>query len=122
MIQIVLPYPPTLNHFYQRSGKRVFRSKEYRDFIGRVGWIWKISAPGNWRQEGRIAVNIEVVPPDYRKRDLDNIVKATFDALTRAGAWKDDSQVEALHVRRRSPDKENPRVVVGIFHGVPKGF
>ena len=122
MIQFVIPYPPTVNHFYQRSGKRVFRSKEYRDFIGRVGWIWTASAPGNWKTDGRFSVNLEVFPPDYRKRDLDNIVKATFDALTQSCAWRDDSQVEALHVRRRSPDKENPRVVVVIIRGVPKGF
>lgn len=31
--------------------------------------------------------------PDRRRRDLDNLQKAVFDALTKAGFWLDDSQV-----------------------------
>jgi crossover junction endodeoxyribonuclease RusA len=31
--------------------------------------------------------------PDRRRRDLDNLQKAAFDALTKAGFWLDDSQV-----------------------------
>lgn len=121
MIQIVVPYPPTLNHFYQRSGKRVFRSKEYRDFLGQVGWIWTTSVPGKWSPEGRFSVLLDVYPPDHRKRDLDNVVKPLFDALTLSRAWGDDSQVYAFSVKRRESDKDNPRVEVRIFRGVPKG-
>ncbi len=31
--------------------------------------------------------------PDRRRRDLDNLQKAAFDALTKAGFWLDDIQV-----------------------------
>ena len=31
--------------------------------------------------------------PDRRRRDLDNLQNAAFDALTKAGFWLDDRQV-----------------------------
>ena len=36
---------------------------------------------------------IEAWMPDKRVRDLDNLLKAPLDALTRAGFWVDDSQI-----------------------------
>ena len=38
--------------------------------------------------------------PDKRRRDLDNLLKATLDSLTHAGVWSDDSQIDALSIRR----------------------
>jgi len=53
-------------------------------------------------QEGRLSVRIEAYPPDKRKRDLDNLPKAPLDALTISGLWKDDSQIDELHIVRCS--------------------
>ncbi len=40
----------------------------------------------------------ELYPPDKRRRDLDNFDgKALWDALTKAGVWKDDSQVKSRY-------------------------
>ena len=50
---------------------------------------------------GRIKVTIEAFPPDRRTRDLDNILKALFDALCHAGAYEDDSQIDEIHILRR---------------------
>jgi crossover junction endodeoxyribonuclease RusA len=38
------------------------------------------------------------LPPDARRRDIDNYNKALFDALTHAGIWEDDSQVKRMLV------------------------
>lgn len=38
--------------------------------------------------------------PDRRRRDLDNILKALFDALTHAGLWLDDSQIDFISISR----------------------
>ncbi len=43
---------------------------------------------------------IWVSPPDKRKRDLDNLVKATQDALQEAGCYENDCQIFGLHVER----------------------
>jgi crossover junction endodeoxyribonuclease RusA len=43
-------------------------------------------------------VEIILYPPDARRRDIDNYNKALFDALTHAGIWEDDSQVQRMLV------------------------
>lgn len=43
--------------------------------------------------EAPLRLRIECHMPDKRRRDLDNLQKAAFDALTKAGFWLDDSQV-----------------------------
>ena len=52
---------------------------------------------------GRVAVRIEAQPPDRRVRDLDNLLKAPLDALTHAGLWVDDSQIDELTIMRLPP-------------------
>ena len=51
---------------------------------------------GKWDGEpmnGDLMVEIIIYPPDKRKRDMDNIKKALFDALQNAGLYKDDCQI-----------------------------
>ena len=48
----------------------------------------------------RLFVKIVAYMPDRRRRDLDNILKALFDALTHAGVWSDDSQIDAISLIR----------------------
>ena len=43
---------------------------------------------------GRLAVQVEVFPPDNRRRDIDNVFKALLDAMQHGGA-----------VWRRQPDR-----------------
>nr|WP_289306315.1 RusA family crossover junction endodeoxyribonuclease [Escherichia coli] len=38
--------------------------------------------------------------PNARRRDLDNLQKAAFDALTKSGFWLDDQQVDYYSVKR----------------------
>lgn len=38
--------------------------------------------------------------PDLRKRDLDNLLKQTLDALQHAGIFKDDGQIDQILIRR----------------------
>ena len=45
-------------------------------------------------------MEITLFPPDRRKRDLDNYLKALFDAITKSGFWVDDSQIDQLMVYR----------------------
>lgn len=98
-VLLVLPYPPTANHTWMRSGRRVYLSKEYQKFIDAVSAEYKLRKEpldaGDF-----YAVEIFVHPPDKRRRDLDNIVKPTLDALTRAGVWEDDCKVDAIRVVR----------------------
>lgn len=49
--------------------------------------------------KGPVIVNMTVHPPDKRKRDLDNLMKAVLDAL-QGSFYKDDFQVQQLVVTR----------------------
>ncbi len=49
---------------------------------------------------GDLMVEIIMYPPDKRKRDMDNIKKALFDALQHAGLYKDDYQICDDHTVR----------------------
>lgn len=63
--------------------------------------------------DARLAVVVDLYPPDKRRRDVDNICKALLDAMQHAGVYEDDSQIDDLHIRRR--DVVPPgRVVVQI--------
>jgi crossover junction endodeoxyribonuclease RusA len=46
-----------------------------------------------------VAIAVIAHPPDARKRDLDNLLKATLDALTAARVWQDDNQVKRIELR-----------------------
>ncbi len=62
---------------------------------------------------GRLSVKILVNPPDRRRRDIDNFTKVPLDALTHAGVWMDDSQIDELYVRRL-PVKKGGEITVQI--------
>lgn len=53
---------------------------------------------GARRFEGKLKVVIQAYRPDNRKRDLDNLLKATLDALTKAGVWADDGLIVDLRI------------------------
>ena len=125
MIELTLPWPPTINHAKHFWRGRVVTSKAARDYRTEVKVIAATAAPGIDLGEARLEVHIQAFPPDNRKRDLDNIQKVLIDALQAAGLFKDDSQIDYLGVtravkteggmvtvqiaERRCPDKLEPK-------------
>jgi crossover junction endodeoxyribonuclease RusA len=71
-------------------------SERGRKFLKEV----KLTVGAVTAQVGRLRVEIEVYPPDRRKRDIDNVCKATLDALAKAGVYQDDSQIDVLLITR----------------------
>jgi crossover junction endodeoxyribonuclease RusA len=51
--------------------------------------------------EATISVEIDLHAPDRRKRDIDNTIKPTLDALQKAGLILDDNQIACLLVTRK---------------------
>ena len=104
MARLILPYPPSVNHYWLRNRNGSVRvSKEGVSFRQEV-WL-------RCRQErisgltGRLSLSIEAFPPDRRRRDLDNLLKAVCDALQHGGVYKDDSQIDGLTIIRRGIKK-----------------
>lgn len=103
--RLVLDYPPSVNHIYRRRGGRVFSDPRVAAFRAAVGAdvLKQIGLPLP-RIETPVDVTITLHPPnDAKTRDIDNPIKAAFDALTKAGVWKDDSQVKELRVSMKEP-------------------
>jgi Holliday junction resolvase RusA-like endonuclease len=98
MLDLELPYPPSVNHYWRRVGVRMLLSRGGRAFRDAVGSI--LAARGVRPLDGPLAVQIDVFPPDHRRRDLDNLQKALLDALQHGGAYHDDSQIDVLVLRR----------------------
>lgn len=111
MIELTLPYPPTVNHYFGYARGRVYlkaKGKEYRQAVVdqielQLDELKTITEP--------CKVRIEAWMPDRRTRDLDNICKALLDALTKAGVWEDDSLIDDLRIYRARD--ENGNLLIG---------
>lgn len=109
MISMVLPYPPTTNHMYRRARGHLALTEQALRFRHAVRMI----ALGVCVEPlaGSVAVFLDVYRP-RRRGDLDNILKATLDALNGV-AYCDDDQVVQITAQRYD-DKVSPRVEVHV--------
>ncbi len=96
-----LPYPPSVNHYWRHFRGRTLISREGRAYRQDVCALLAGGGPRKPPMGGRIALCMDAFPPDRRTRDLDNLLKASSDALQHAGIYEDDSQTDLLLVRRR---------------------
>lgn len=111
MNDLKLPYPPSVNHYWRRVGARTLISRGGRAF--RVAVCSILAARGVRPLSGPLMVNIDVFPPDKRRRDIDNCLKSLLDALQHGGAYLDDSQITVLHATKHAPVQDG-HVVVAI--------
>ncbi len=96
---MVLPFPPSINHYWRHVGAKVLVSEEGRRYRKTVADLALVE---RWPRHGdkRVSVGIEAWMPDKRRRDLDNLLKPLLDCLTHAGVWDDDSQIDSLSISR----------------------
>lgn len=98
MLEIELPFPPSVNHYWRNFRGRTVISKrgvEFREAVRRLLAQRQVRS-----MAGSVMLSIQVFPPDRRRRDLDNLLKATGDALEHGGAFHDDSQITRLEVEK----------------------
>lgn len=104
MITVTLPYPPTVNTYWRTvmigKAPRTLISAKGRQYKQDVAHACASEGCAGARVKGRLAVTLTAYPPDRRLRDLDNLTKAPLDALTNAGVWLDDAQIDRLVVER----------------------
>jgi crossover junction endodeoxyribonuclease RusA len=48
----------------------------------------------------RLEMKVVIFPRDRRKQDIDNRIKALWDALGDAGVFDNDEQIDILHIER----------------------
>jgi crossover junction endodeoxyribonuclease RusA len=94
IVELSLPWPPSINHYWIRQ-LRGFRISDegiaFRRIVAnRYQWHTKFAGP--------VRVVVALCQPSKHRRDVDNLAKPLLDALTHAGAWDDDSQVHDLRL------------------------
>ncbi len=106
-IKLILPYPPTINHYYgrdRRTGHQFIlpRGRAYRESV-----VTMLRQAGVPEMTGPLAIRVDVWFPDRRKRDKDNLKKALYDAIQHSGVCKDDNQFKVEHTAPRGFDRAN---------------
>lgn len=116
-IQLSLPYPPSVNHYYRSVVKsKKWGSSNPKDYfvtvlISKDGREYHKAVQAAVRQQGspktpigaRLLLFIDIHPTNKARIDIDNRVKAVQDALTKAGVWADDCLIDKLIVERKEP-------------------
>jgi crossover junction endodeoxyribonuclease RusA len=120
MINLILPYPPSVNHYWGVSGKQRFlgkKGKEFRQAVAEACLDLEVKT-----MEGNVSVFVALWPPDKRTRDIDNTIKPLLDAMEHAGVYENDCQINQLHVVRKDPIKGGACAVVITANTLPSGI
>lgn len=113
VVRLDLPYPPSINHYYGRNRSGGVRIKAAgRAYRFQVIILVKQLLKDHETLTGNLFVSILMYPPDKRRRDIDNVLKALLDALQHAKVYKDDSQIHQLNIAKESPVKNGAIEVI----------
>jgi len=74
MLTLELPYPPSINHYFRNFRGRTVISAAGRTFRKEI--CRRLHEAGVQPMSGRLAVCVDIFPPDHRRRDVDNVQKA----------------------------------------------
>jgi len=99
-VKLELPYPPSVNRYWRQARGRFYiaaEGKAFRDACGAELLPYR----GLFGSE-QVRLKIALTPPDHRRRDLDNVLKALLDVLEYYQLFDDDAQVCELYLRRAS--------------------
>lgn len=97
MIELTMPWPPSVNTYWRTFQGRMIISEKGRSYRKAVADQVLVQR-GAKHYEGKLKVEIEAWRPDNRRRDLDNLLKAVLDSLTHAGVWADDGLIVDLRI------------------------
>lgn len=112
-MRLELPFPPSINSMFPsgKQGRRYLskRGKAYRQEV----YALTLEQHGIFKPlTGPVKASVELLPPDKRKRDIDNYNKALFDSLAHANVFMDDDQIKELHIFMREPGETKGCTVI----------
>jgi crossover junction endodeoxyribonuclease RusA len=118
MIEIKLsrvPVPKTNRYVRKRNGA-VFIPPRVKNWEVRA--LWEIRNQWNGEPiDRKISVDITLILPNHRKRDIDNMLKSLWDLLEKAGVLKNDNLIyEVRTVKKVERGKEGVLIRITDFH------
>jgi len=120
MIELELPYPPSLNRYLKNWRGRMVKSQIAKDYQT----VIKLRAKNHLEEKKldlkpiseKIAVHLTLHAKDRRQMDLDNAKKVVLDALQTV-IYDNDRQIDWEFTERGkiTPKGENGKLVVRIY-------
>ena len=110
--------PPTVNHSYRTRphGPGLYMTADAKGWIRDVVPLILLGYRKQAPLAGKVAILTCFSVRDRKRWDLDNRKKALWDALTHAGVWLDDSQVEqSMTLRVLDGTLEGPETRIWIW-------
>ena len=99
MLVLNLPLPPSVNSYRTIFRNRMGISKAGKEFKAKVSdYVIEYKVPK--LGAARLEMKVVLYPRDKRKQDIDNRIKALWDALGDAGVFDDDEQIDVLLIER----------------------
>ena len=109
VLTVRLPWPPSVNRYYRCLCRFVAKLRIYRGqpTLSRHALSFRDEAAyelmahsGRFAAEARLSLAIEAYPPDKRRRDLDNTLKASCDAFEMCKVMVNDAQIDKIVIIR----------------------
>jgi Holliday junction resolvase RusA-like endonuclease len=120
MLTIELPFPVSVNSYWQIAGRRLIKTKRARAYIMEVTLYWlnaKMLGAQAFGEDETLAMSIAVHYPIRRGPDcdIDNLSKILIDAMETAGIYQNDRQIRFVQIsREEAKDKTIGGVRVNI--------
>jgi len=99
MVILNLPLPPSVNSYRTIFRGRMGISKagvQFKEQVSDYVIEYRVPKLG----AARLEMKVVLYPRDRRKQDIDNRIKALWDALADAGVFDNDEQIDILLVER----------------------
>jgi len=90
-----IPMPPSVNSIWRQGKRKVYRNPQYKAWMHSAAWTIRFYSCLHDPLSGDTFIEMKFGPRN-KKADLDNLLKATIDALVQGGAIKDDRYVKKL--------------------------
>ena len=97
--ETLLPWPPTVNGIWRRSGARIHKSPKYEEWRQAASVALRRASPPKMIP-GSVSIELRLYGPSRRSYDIDNRAKAVLDLLQSEEVIEDDRQVDRLVLLR----------------------
>jgi len=116
----LLPVPKS-NRYIRKKGGKVFKTPRVKNWEVRALWEIKEQYKGE-PLVSKLSVYVELVLPNHRRRDIDNMLKSLWDILEKGGVIKNDSQIyEVRTIKRVIKGQQCTIVRIGEFKDAVEG-